>query len=267
MNPPRSHGIFQAFEQGAVTSATLVVNGSDSDSAARNAKHRKLPTGLHLNLTEGEPLSPAKSISTLVEAHGGFFDRHTLRRLLDEGRVDLQHVEREVRAQIEWFLEHHGGPTHLDGHHHIHIHPVVAGVLPDILIRYGILAVRIPCETLPPFGYEVSDDQLAHVRAINDAATNARAHYVANGITSTDHFRGLTLVGRASAKNLRHVLGRLPEGTTELMVHPGSMTPIGTPFDIDPQRQTELAMLTDPALQGFLAEKKVQLCSFGDLSA
>jgi chitin disaccharide deacetylase len=89
--------------------------------------------------------------------------------------------------------------------------------------------------------------------------------YKAHGLETTDHFRGLTLAGNASLKNLRHIIGRLPEGTTELMVHPGSPISYGTPFDLDPQRQTELRMLLDESIPTALKEREIGLCSFADL--
>jgi predicted glycoside hydrolase/deacetylase ChbG (UPF0249 family) len=49
------------------------------------------------------------------------------------------------------------------------------------------------------------------------------------------------------------------------MVHPSSDITYGTPFDLDPQRQTELRMLLDPSIKDLLAEKKIELCSYGDL--
>lgn len=265
INAPRSHGIFLCFEQGIVTNTTLLANGSNAAQAAKHAREKKLPTGLHLNLTQDSPIAKPADVASLLDAQGYFRDRHQQRRALDLGEVDAQHIEREIRAQIEWFLDHHGAPTHLDGHHHIHIHPVIVPLLVPILLRYGITKIRIPIEPLPPFGFEVDPQQLTRAAAICTQATAARTLFDANGITSTDHFRGLALIGNASAKNLRHILARLPEGTTELMVHPGSPTPIGTDFDRDPQRQTELRMLTDPGVRAILAERKIELCSFADL--
>ncbi len=89
--------------------------------------------------------------------------------------------------------------------------------------------------------------------------------YGAYGIATSDHFRGLTLAGNAALKNLRHILGRLPEGVTELMVHPGSACTYGTPFDLDPQRQTELRMLTDVSIAEELRERGIKLGTYGDL--
>lgn len=266
MNAQRSHGIFQCMEFGVVTSASIVPNCSDSSAAARRARERKFDAGLHLNLTEEYPLSKKEDVSSLVDANGRFFDRHKLRALLAEGAVEAEHLEREIRAQVEWIFDAYGAPTHLDGHHHIHVEPAVVAALLPILERYGIRFVRIPCEEpLPPFGYDVPDAQLERTRAINGTARAARARFEEQGIGSTDHFRGLTLVGSASLRNLRHTIGRLPEGVTELMVHPGGDANYGTPFDLDPQRQTELRMLLDESIRAELLERKIELVSFGDL--
>ena len=267
VNAPRSHGIFQCFEFGVVTSATLICNGSDAARAAKQAREKNLPTGLHLNFTDGEPISAPDHVETLLSSSAGVFrDRNAQRRALNEGQVDPVHLEREIRAQVEWFLDHHGQPTHVDGHHHIHVHPAVTNLLIPILDRYGIGAVRLPLEDpLPPFGYVIGDEQLAFVKALADNARLAQTLFSAHGIRCPEHFRGPTLMGNASAKNLRHILTRLPEGTTELMVHPGSMTPIGSDFDLDPQRQTELQMLTNPDLRAVLNERKIELISFRDL--
>ncbi len=266
VNTQRTHGIFQCFEFGIVTSATLLPNATDSDRAGKQAREKKLPTGLHLNLTEEYPLSKAEGIESLLEGNGMFLVGDRMRKALDQGEVKKEHLEREIRAQMEWFFDTVGAPTHVDSHHHIHTHPMVAAALIPALERYGIRFVRIPLEEpLPPFGYIISDEQIEKVRRINDAANIARDMYGAYGIATSDHFRGLTLAGNAALKNLRHILGRLPEGVTELMVHPGSACTYGTPFDLDPQRQTELRMLTDVSIAEELCERGIKLGTYGDL--
>lgn len=266
VNAPRSHGIFQCLEFGVASSMTLVPNGSDSDAAARHARERGLTAGLQLNLTQDYPVSKPDHISSLLERSGAFLDDEHLRMALQDGKVMREHLDREIRAQVEWMLDTYGSPSHIASQDHMHIHPAIAEALIPVMERYGMRFVRIPCEVpQPPFGYEVPADHLAEIQTINDASSAARAMYAAHGIESTDHFRGLSLVGNSSLKNLRHVITRLPEGTTELMTHPGSMSAYGTPFDLDPQRQTELRMLTDLTIMPLLMEKKVTLISFADL--
>ena len=264
-NAARTHGIFQAFEQGIVKSATLLCNSIHSQTAAKWAREKGLPTGLHLNLTEGFPISTPEDVSTLLHGNGEFMNRDELKRAIHENLVDPVHVEREIRTQMEWFYDHHGAPTHVDGHHHVHIHPYIAPLLIPVLDRYGVAFVRIPEETLPPPGYEIPPEELAKAAAISAQAKEARTLYVANGLRSTDHFRGLALCGHASKRNLRHTLSRMPEGTTELMVHPGSMASEGTAFDLDPQRQTELQMLMDEDMPATIKGYGFELCSWADL--
>ncbi len=265
-NTQRTHGIFQCFEFGIVTSATLLPNAVDSDRAGKQVREKKLPIGLHLNLTEEYPRSKRGDIESLIEGNGMFLSDLRMRTALESGQVQKEHLEREIRAQIEWFFDTVGAPTHVDSHHHIHTHPIVASALIPVLERYGVRFVRIPLEEpLPPFGYIISAEQLEKVRHINDAAKIAREMYGAYGIATSDHFRGLTLAGNAALKNLRHIIGRLPEGVTELMVHPGSACTYGTTFDLDPQRQTELRMLTDVSIAEELQERKIRLASYEDL--
>lgn len=265
ITPQRSHGIFLCFENGGISSASLIVNGGDSDKAARHAREKGLPTGLHLNLTEGSALSKAGDIGSLLTTDGFFLGRESLRRMLDEGDIEQTHIERELRAQFEWFLDHHGQPTHVDSHHHVHIHPIVAAVLVPLFDRYGISFVRIPSEPVPPFGFEIDEERTKKIQAINAQAEAAKKLFAAHGMKFADHFRGSALSGKASQRNLRHILSRLPEGVTELMVHPGAPSPAGDKFETDPQRLTEYNMLTNPDLKKELAERKITLCSYGDL--
>lgn len=264
-SPQRSHGIFLCFEQGVVRSAGLVANMGDSARAAKHAKEKGLTCGLHLNLTNDSPVSDPTTVETLVDAQGNFLGNTGLRRVLDDGGVDPQHLEREIRAQVEWTFDHYGYPSHLSGHRHVHIHPRVMPLLVPILERYGIRHVRIPVETLPPHGYEITEGETARTEAVNAEATDAAKLLAGTTVGTTDHFRGETLLGNASKKNMRHVLSRLPEGMTELMTHPGSPTAYGTTFDLDPQRVTELQMLLDPELPALLRERKIELATYADM--
>ena len=79
--------------------------------------------GLHLQLTQGAPVLPAREVETLVDATGRF----PIRRL---GKApDARQVAAEWRAQFSrlrsWGVE----PDHLDSHHHVHGRPEL-GLLP-----------------------------------------------------------------------------------------------------------------------------------------
>ncbi len=261
----RSHGIFQCFEHGVVTTAGLIANGNHSDLAARHARERGLPIGLHFNLTEGSALTRAADIGTLLTTDGYFLGRETFERTLAEGGIDAMQVERELRSQIEWCLQHYGLPTHVDSHHQIHVQPFIAKLLVPILDRYDISFIRIPSEPVSPFGFEIPEQRKEQIRSVSVMAERARTLFAAHGFKFNDHFRGMALLGHASQRNLRHIIGKLPEGVTELMVHPGSANPSGDSFERDPQRLTELNMLLNPDTAQELAERKIELCSYAEL--
>lgn len=262
----RSHGIFLCFEQGVVRSAGVIPNMADSARAAKHAREKKLTCGMHLNLTDESPVGDPSHIQSLVDAQGNFLGNAGLRRVLDEGGVDRSHLEREVRAQMEWMFDHYGYPSHVSSHDHIHVHPLVMPIVIEAVERYSVRFLRMPAEEpLPPFGYGVPEEQLERVAALNAETNAARALLAGSTIETPDHFRGSTLLGNASKKNMRHILARLPEGVTELMVHPSSPSSYGTDFDLDPQRVTELQMLLDPELPALIAERKIELTTYADL--
>lgn len=254
------------MEEGIATSATLMVNMPDSLNAARRLKERSIPAGIHINLSEGSPLTAERDVHSLLDTRGYFLGKQKLRTALDEGSVDPTHIEREARAQIEWFLESCGFPTHVDGHHHVHVHPIIAPLLAPILSRYGIRFVRIPQESISERDpWELTKERRMALENVTKQAGQARPIFAAEDVMSTDHYRGLAMVGNAGSKRLRSLIAALPEGTTELMVHPGMCDPMGDDFSRDPQRETERNMLLDPDMRSYIKSRGVELIGFGDL--
>lgn len=68
----RDEGLFHSFSAGLVSQCALVVNGGSSESAFVEAKRIGMPLGLHLNLTEGAPLSDPRHVPSLLRtpSHG-----------------------------------------------------------------------------------------------------------------------------------------------------------------------------------------------------
>ena len=83
----------------------------------------------------------------------------------------------------------------------------------------------------------------------------------------TSHFVGSTLVGASHFEAwLLRVLGWLPPGTTELMVHPGyvpGVLPGADPYTT--RREVELRALTSSAVRKRLNSGSVHLIHFGQL--
>src|SRR5262245_18293092 len=119
-----SEGINQdvmlGYHQGIITSATLMASGAGFAAAVEMARSASnLGVGVHLNLTEGEPVSAPSSIPGLVDARGLF--AYTVEQLAWKallGTLSLLEIERELRAQIEKILAAGVAVTHLDSHKH-----------------------------------------------------------------------------------------------------------------------------------------------------
>src|SRR2546421_3484040 len=96
-------GIFDAYELGILTSASVFANGPATTGAIRRARsHPSLGLGAHLALVDGSPTLPASDLPTLVEDDGRF--RTSWKPFIVaclQGRISLDEVERELTAQIE----------------------------------------------------------------------------------------------------------------------------------------------------------------------
>lgn len=86
-------------------------------------------------------------------------------------------------------------------------------------------------------------------------------------VKTTDHFIGSALQGAPRfAELLVAALDTLPDGTTELMVHPGHVDgPLPGDDTYTTQREVELAALTSPDVVGRLHAGRIRLIHFGDL--
>ena len=141
VSPSASDPTIQLYEQGALSSASAMVGMRDTARAASLARERELPTGLHLNLTLpfAAPTVPApmgERQRRLTEAFG----RESWRERSGPD-PDSRLIADAIEDQLERFREAFGEPTHLDGHHHIHVHPAVLEQLPPELLIRPILSV------------------------------------------------------------------------------------------------------------------------------
>lgn len=122
--------ILECFARGAISSATAMVWMSDSDRAAAVAAERGLPIGLHLNLTLplNGTLTP-EPVRARQRELTTYLGRDTWSKTRLRG-AQAQLAGDVVTEQLERFRELYGEPTHVDGHHHVHLHPVVQAAIP-----------------------------------------------------------------------------------------------------------------------------------------
>jgi chitin disaccharide deacetylase len=297
-----SRGILDAHRAGIVTSATIMANGRAFDiTVCLSRRAPQLGIGVHLNLTEGAPVSPPWRIPTLVnrERRLHLSPGRLLRGILTR-HVDLAEAEIELRAQLEKVCRAGIAPTHLDAHKHVHILPGVSEIVIRLAQQFSVRRIRCPREAAPewptllrrggtsravavrqyPTEQTVSAEGRAPLtpttavvqqylvgRAVSGFSLRFREKLAEAGLLSPAHFYGLSQTGFLDGPILQDILGRLPEGVSELMCHPGYVDAdlVKTGTRLLAQRQVEIQALTAPTVRKLVAERGIQLVSYRQL--
>ena len=262
IDEPRSRGILEAHRKGIVTSGTLLGNTPLLEQVRGWILDcPRLGIGVHLNISEGSAI--LSHPRTLVDRQGQFFGKaETLRRLM-EGRLDVEEIQTEFDLQIRRIRDAGIEPTHLDAHHHVHLYPGVMAALCWTARRHDISKVRLPREPVPAPGTISSAIYWELVR-YQGLVSKAAETLTAAGLRTTDHFRGIALKAGIHLDRFVDVLARLPEGTTEVMVHP-RLAQAGTRSFATEDREKELRLLTDPGTRKAVAEHGIELITFREL--
>jgi len=192
--------IVAALEQGLATSATIMANMPGfADACAAIVTHRLDDrVGLHLNLTEGSPLSSEILRCPRFCSPEGQLSRQggPLWRLSAE---ETEAIEAELAAQVEAVLASGIRPSHVDSHHHVHTQWPIATIVMRIARRYGIPAIRLTRNCGPALGLS----KRAYKSILN-------ARFARAGLAPTRHFGSARDV-----TSLVHI-----SGPVEIMVHP-----------------------------------------------
>lgn len=246
-SPHRDAAIFELFRTGNITAASLIVNGPTATAASERARLVGLPIGLHLNLTEGEPLTTG-----LAGADGKMAYKMEFRRLAHcASKSFLEAVDEEVAAQLERFKALTGAyPKHVDGHQHVHILPNMPTLMAPVFKLYGVQSIRIPEEDVDDYEW-VSAERKKHYDIRYCDAVAARMVYMKHKFQLNDSFVGFALSGaNMTAKRIEQCLGQAT-GLTEMLVHPGflpeteNVTAFCDTFDVDPGRRVEFDCLSN----------------------
>lgn len=266
----RNRGIFEAIEAGRVTSVSILVNGDGFEDAMERWKSlgkTEISLGVHINLSEGRPISQDLRILT---GHDGLFRgkraAHVL--LIEPSEVELEReIQKEINAQIGVLRKFKTPITHLDGHQHIHVAPVVLPIALSEASKSKIQWIRIPDEPHPSLlSLMAQADTQDETAMFSKLGMAARSSVMLSEIESCDHFRGLYLRGKLDIALLDELLQNLPMGLTELMVHPGRISDIlsAGPFSAfsSIERERELATLLDPVFPTLLEKYGIHLTSF-----
>jgi len=221
-----NRAIAELHGAGAVTSATLMAGAQAAAGAIEIARSMpSLGVGCHVVLTGGAPVLNSREISSLVDPRSGRFyssPASFLKRLF-AGQIRPEEIEAEITAQIRRLQSAGVALTHVDTHKHTQILPQVLRPLLRAARACGIRAIRNPFE--PAWSRRAAKHapwaRRAQVSGIGLLA--ARFHRIVReaGFVTTDGALGLTATGTLDGPFLTSLLHAMPEGTWELVAHPG----------------------------------------------
>lgn len=257
-----NNGIIKTFREGIVTSTSIMANGESFDHAVLLSKqYPLLSIGIHLVLVEEKPVLPPDEIPSLICEKDKFHKNYKtfLFRFLS-GRIKRIDVEKELRAQIKKALKAGIQIAHLDSHQHLHIFPAILDIVLRLAQEYGMKWMRNSCDHHAP----------AHIsqRGLAILAKKGKKKMLQKSIRTSDHFLGAGFSGRLTVQKLIRILAKLPDGTSELMCHPGdgdgeSTTKYGH-WGFNWRGEQE-ALLAETVKQS-IEEKGIGLTSYAELS-
>lgn len=257
-------GIIKGHQEGIITSTTFLACGTAGGHAATLAKENPtLGVGVHLCLTIERPVSMPEYIPSL--AGNGRLPAGPMQFALGlfSGSLKTAEIETELRAQVERAMQLGIKPTHLDGHQHIIVLGPVFRIVLKLAREYGIGAIRYP---VGPWDGLYCPLRTMEKLILEGMAKSQRQQLNVAGLKRTDHFFGLPETGNMNAKKLAAIIESLPEGTSEVMCHPGLLNPkLAAEINWGKGWETELAAVTDTTISNKIKTLGIELIHFGQL--
>jgi len=253
-----SKGVLEAASRGIVTATGVFATAVHfSEDAALLREYRALDVGVHLNLTDGVPLT--KNLRGRLSRWSGRFPRKFAAAAAILSRfITPEDISLEWGAQIERCLEHGLRVRFLNSHEHIHVLPSLFRVATALARKYDIAHVRFPTARLA-WTSAASIFRGAVIKALS-AVNRRRANRPAAD------FLGMEISGKLSLPYLEQTIPRLRAGRVhELMCHPGYFDA----EEVTDRRllryhdwEGELRTLTSPAARELLDRHGVRLIGY-----
>jgi chitin disaccharide deacetylase len=271
-----NRAISEAHRDGIVSSATLMANGPAFEDAVKTAKDdTSLSVGCHVVLIDGSPVSPATRLDTMVairsaepEKFYASLSAFAARAML--GGFDREQLVEEITAQIRKIQAAGIEVTHLDSHKHAHIFPEILAAMLRAAKICGVRAIRSPFVPMKAImaqqfaGKRILMKRYGQVRVLNMFAPAFRRQLERSGLRAPDGVIGVIETGVLDSVLLRQALTSLPEGTWELVSHPGYADADlrAAHTRLVESRERERSLLTSPELKEFLQQQDIRVIGY-----
>ena len=257
--------IIQAHEEGILTSTSLMVSGDAAQEAIALAKnHPQLAVGLHLVLVCGKSVLPPSHIPHLVDSQGNFSNDPTLAGLSYQfNQATRAELRLEIYAQLAKFRDFGLNLAHVDGHLHLHVHPVILNILTELASEFKIKFIRLPSEELSK-NLKI-DQRNLFTKIIWSIVFGQLRRYgegllKAHNIKFADRVYGLLQTGDMSEKYLLRLIPQIEAELVEIYSHPALVN-----TEINNGGEVELAALLSQQVRELLTVRGVELSNYSRL--
>ena len=144
LNTSVNKAIIESFEKGLINSTTIMANMPGFDEAIELAHKYNITNkiGIHLTLTEGQPLTTNILISKLYNEHNSDITKYK-RKLFFLVKKEKKIIYDELAAQIIKVRNAGIKTTHIDTHLHTHEVWTITQIIFQLLRDYKIPSMRI----------------------------------------------------------------------------------------------------------------------------
>lgn len=264
-HPKTNAAVMRAHTEGVLTSASLMVNEPAATEAAQLARAcPSLAVGLHVTLSSGRAALPPGVIPRLVGQEGRFReDPARAGMVYFFSRAARRELAREIEAQFQRFAETGLPFSHVDGHQHLHMHPVVWDCVLTQCEAYRVRRIRILNEEFSPVSPGRAIGRRFEWLCFRALRRRCLRKLNGRGFFVPERVYGHLETGRISARYLTELLPRLGGQTNEIYLHPG--TPHAQPMPGgSPEMDVELDALLHPSVALALEQYQVKKMTYAE---
>ncbi|HEY9606321.1 MAG TPA: hopanoid biosynthesis-associated protein HpnK [Allocoleopsis sp.] len=262
-----NQAIIDAHQRGVLTSTSLMVTGQAFEEAVALAKaHPNLGVGLHLTLGKGRSVLPHSQIPHLVDLDGNFSNQPNRAGVYYQLNASARReIPLEIRAQLEKFRATGLPLSHVDGHLHMHSHPVILGALVKLADEFNIKVIRLPSEELK-FTLNLDRSDLQTKLSWSFIFTGLRLYgegvLKSRGVGFVDRVYGLLQSGRMTEDYLLGLIPQIQANVVEIYSHPAIAIPgepVNSPIGLG---QAELEALVSDRVRETILSSGFELTNY-----
>lgn len=263
-----NRGIVDAFQNGIVTSTSLLATMPAFQHAVDLARKNHLDIGVHVSLTVGTPCSGIQKLSPILKNNEFINSYSHLFMNMGTGRIALRDLKYEIASQIIKIRKNGLKISHINGHQHILMVPFLFKSILSLMKEYQIPFLRVPAEIVGASSLKSPKGWGFLILGILSKYWKLKLRFAGSLVRTATHFHGLSFSERMSLQDLMGVLKSLKPGITEILCHPGYRDTVFLPAHLQGpfMRERELQALKSSEVINYIAQKNIRLMGYEKLA-